>query len=136
MKKIISLAFTFIFCTQVFSQVRKEEHLQESKRQNKVGWILVGSGAALIVGGGVIINNVKKNNEGIDGDFITIIGLPIVILGVAVTGASIPFFIRSHKEYKKGLALSIKNEHIQLIQKGMFTRQVYPAIALKINLGR
>jgi hypothetical protein len=140
MKRIIVFAIVLIFCNRVFSQT-KEEHLQKSKRLKTTAWILAGSGAALTVGGGIlVIDGALKNNErhgsGSDDANVTeiITGAGLTVLGLTAVGVSIPFFIRAHKEHKRAMTFTFKNENIQLVSNGKSGRLQYPALSLRIGL--
>jgi hypothetical protein len=138
MKKIIIFILAVIFCSTVFSQ-KKEEHLQKSRRLNTAAWIFAGSGTALAVGGMILLIHADSrqndyNDRGEGNLTAAIAGLGLTVIGIAAIGTSIPFFIRGHKEHKRGMSFSFKNEKIQLLPTGIFTRQVCPALSLQISL--
>jgi hypothetical protein len=142
MKKIILITTTaLIFCTNVFSQ-KHIDHLQKAKRLKTTAWVLLGSGLAVTITGGFVVdNNSGRTNNyygGYDNNYQAgaVAGVGLIVLGLAEMGTSIPFFIRSHREQKRAMAFSIKNENIQVFQKGRFSRQVYPALSLQINFGK
>jgi hypothetical protein len=140
MKKILFFLIGLIFFNAVFSQT-KEEHLQKSRRLKTTAWILTGTGAALTIGGSIlVVDGALKNNDhhgsGSDDASVTeiVAGAGLTVLGLASVGVSIPFFIRAHKENKRAMTFSFKNENIPLVRNGRFARQVYPALALHIRL--
>jgi hypothetical protein len=59
-----------------------------------------------------------------------------VIAGIGVLSAigSIPFFIASGKNKRKGMSLSFKNETAPQFFKRNFTSRSYPSVAFKISL--
>jgi hypothetical protein len=140
MKILLPFTIALIFSTGAFSQSRKERQLQTSKRLNTAAWIFAGSGTALVIGGTILLIDAdsKQNDYNSGGSDITEVigGFGLTIMGAAALGTSIPFFIRSHKEHKRAMAFSLKNEHVPLLYKGIFTKQGYPALSLKINLAR
>jgi hypothetical protein len=141
MKIIILFAIALIFCKNTFSQT-KEAHLQKSRHLKTVAWVLAGGGTALTVGGFVLIldgsdnrynNNYYGYDNGNNNTAKILGGAGLMVMGLAAIGTSIPFFIRSHKEHKRAIAFSIKNENIQVLQYGRLTRQLYPALSFRIN---
>ena len=118
-----------------------QDYLKKSKGHKTAAWILLGSGIGMTIGG-LAINwgqtwdlhlswnsqstSVNSNNGNK--------GMWLFYLGVGTTLTSIPFFISAHKNKKKGMGLSFKNETTRQIRKGSFVYQNDPSLTLKINL--
>jgi hypothetical protein len=60
----------------------------------------------------------------------------LVVAGLAAMGGSVPLLLSAHRNKKKAMALVITNEKLQIIHKGGWSYQPYPALSLKINFGR
>jgi len=146
MKKItICLLLTamahFSFSQQTSTTTSKVEtdYLKKSKKQKKIGWILIGSGAAMFVVSAIIpegeltdeINytclckNIHEN-DGIKGGFIVVGALSML--------GSIPFFIASGKNKKRAASISFINERITQLVKSSFVYRSIPSLNLKISL--
>ena len=73
-------------------------HISKKKANNLAGWITLGSGAAMIIGGlgwnvsgGIVDGDINNNNK----------GLWLSYLGGATTLASVPLFIAAGKHKRK-----------------------------------
>ena len=152
MKKIIFICLVSLSATalQTNAQMRdtmltKHNHkvdadllLQKSKNKKKVGWIMAGGGATLLLTGiiiprGEIIPNnsillilPEYKNDGIKFSFL--------LTGTLSMLGSIPFFISSHHNKKKAASLSFKNEPVQQINKSSMVYRNIPSLGIKINL--
>ena len=107
------------FTAQSYAQVNEKEnnftdnsqydfHIKKKKSNNLAGWIVLGSGAVMIVAGlgintsgGIIDNDTTNNNK----------GLWLSYLGGATTLVSIPLFLSGGKHKRKANAL-LKNSNI------------------------
>lgn len=112
------------------------DYLKKSKNQKKAAFILLRSGGALfVIGlmvglddiGGIFDPEDQENSELSDA---------LIIGGVAVTAASIPFFISASKNKKKAASLSFKFERTPVIQQQSLGFRSYPAASLKIPIGK
>jgi len=122
-----------IFSASSFSQqtnsqptLNKQDYLKKSKNQKTIAWVLLGGGVAL--GTGAIIwgtSNIFSTSSGPD---------ILLVTGGACMLGSIPLFIASSRNKKKGLSLSFKNEMIQKLQRDSFVNLSIPSLSLKINL--
>ena len=152
MKKIIFICLVSLSATalQTNAQMRdtmltKHNHkvdadllLQKSKNKKKVGWIMAGGGATLLLTGiiiprGEIIPNnsillilPEYKNDGIKFSFL--------LTGTLSMLGSIPFFISSHHNKKKAASLSFKNEPVQQINKSSMVYGNIPSLTLKFKL--
>ena len=146
MKRIIMFSLLFAFGTTSFCQqtvqkqsLTKEDYLQKSKKQKKIGWILIGSGAAMFIVSEVIpegeltgeiswpclCEDVHENDD-IKGVFI--------LVGAASMLGSIPFFIASGKSKKKAASISLKNYPIPILRDGNMVNRIVPALSFKVHL--
>ena len=121
MKKIIFCTVLLAIAATSFSQ----DYLKKSKNQKTAAWILLGGGSALVVTGILLANNAALDNLG-TGAGVAIAG------GVAVLG-SIPLFLASGRNKRKGMRLSFKNETAPQFLKGSFVYRPVPSVSLKIS---
>lgn len=138
---ILILAMTFSSFSQQTNPspaLSKQDYLQKSKNQKTAAWIFLAGGGALTTTGLAIgINNAAdefvdaftgdKNNS-------FEIGAVMFFTGAASMLGSIPLFIASSKNMKKGMSLSLKNETIPQLTKQNFAYKTIPSLSLKINL--
>ena len=148
MKKIITLTLLFAFAATSFGQqavqkhsLTKGDYLQKSKKQKKVGWILIAGGAVMFAVSAIIpkgeltgeisypclCQDVHQND-----DIKTALGLAG---GVSALG-SIPFFIASGKNKRRAMQASafINMEKMPVLQRMAISNQSFPALGVKINL--
>jgi hypothetical protein len=145
MRKIIFSTILFLINTSLFSQQTNSElpltqqaYLKKSKDQKKVGWILLGGGAALLAtdfiipkgeseGYDVCIYIVCENHKNDD------IKAAFGLTGFVSMLASVPFFIASGKNKKRGNSVSgyLKMHKTPLLVKN--DKNSYPALHLKIT---
>jgi hypothetical protein len=145
MKKIATLILLLIISMEAFTQsnvtvpvLTKAGLLQKSKNQSTTGWVLLGGGAGLTIAGAIVITSAVSDdlfNDSNSYNSKTNTGTVLIVAGLAAMGGSIPLLISAHRNHKKAMALSIINENMQIIQKGKWAYQPYPAISLKINFG-
>jgi hypothetical protein len=142
MKKIILFSLLLILTASSFSQqndpkpaLLKENYMQKSKKQKKAAWIMLGGGTTLILTGilipkGDIVQEYGffpvYENDGIKGTFI--------LTGTLSMIGSVPFFIVSKKNKRKGMSLSFSNQKIPSLQKSSFVYNSIPSLKLKIGL--
>jgi len=135
MKKIIVFAMLLIISVASFSQQTtnpaptvKTDYLEKSKNQKKAAWVMLGGGASLILLGD-LIGNSKSSSFGDAGA-----GFVMAAVGGLSMLGSIPLFIASSRNKKKGMSLSFKNETAPQIQKSSFVYRSVPSLTLKISL--
>jgi len=142
MKNIIIILLLLIVSATSFSQQANsslpypdQDYMIKSKHQKTAALILLGGGGALTLtsiiihkGDAIEPNNPNHGykNDGIKGDLLLIWTLSML--------TSVPLFIASSKNKKKGMSLSYKNEQVFLIQKYSLVHQAIPSLNLKINL--
>lgn len=155
MKNAIILFCMIIFSASVFSQrinqnqnqYRYDKLMRSAKRKQTAGIIFL-SGGAVVAGGGILLvtDGVRKHNNynngyygydyGTDGEVEEIAGVLATIIGVGFMAGSIPFFVGAHRSRSKAMSLSFKSESAPLLFKTALSRQMYPALALHIPIGR
>ena len=150
MKRIIIFSLLLAFATTSFCQQTVQKHslpqadyLQKSKKQKKTAMIFLGGGAVLIVSSLVIPQGEPTGsqfdpisggiyeghkNDGIKG--------ALILTGVVSMLGSIPFFIASGKNKKRGNQASvfINMEKMPILQASVISNQSFPALGVKINL--
>lgn len=135
MKRIFIFTMMLILSGTSFSQqinpsptMTREDYLKKSKNQKTAAWVLLGGGTVLI-GTGFLIGDRKESSFD---DAAT--GGIIAGIGVLSAIGSIPLFIASGRNKRKGLSLSFKNETVPQIHKTAIVYQVIPSLTLKISL--
>jgi hypothetical protein len=133
--KTISIFLVILFVAlQSFGQnpsLSKEDYLQKSKNQKKTGWILLGGGTAIAVAGTISMSNQdfwSSDNSGYDTAGYLMLG------GLAVGLASIPFFISSAKNANKAATISFNYQKTYFSKHDIFVAKMQPAITIKIPL--
>jgi hypothetical protein len=135
-KKFIPFMMLLIISATSFSQqthpsrsITKAGYLQKSKNQKNGAWILLAGGTALI-GTGFLIGDKKESSFGAAATGVIMAGV-----GVLSAIASIPLFIASARNKRKGMAVSafIKMENTGVIQRYSIAHNMYPALSVKIN---
>ena len=142
MKKFTLLSIGLILILNCFAQRNTrtyDDYMQKSRKRMVGACVFLGTGAALIIGGTALIISAANEeddyyDENWDGKLIG--GAVMMVTGIALMGTSIPFFIMSHRYKKKAMNLAFKTEKIQLPRIGKAGNQYYPALSLKINIGR
>jgi hypothetical protein len=149
MKKIILQALLLIISATSFSQqttpsptLTKQDYLKKSKGQKTAAWLLLGGGFASTVTGYVIVKNSLLSGDNFLGISLTtgepdkdiVAGEIFFFTGAAAILGSIPLFIASNRNKKKGLSFSFKNETTPQLQKSSFVHKPVPSLTLKISL--
>jgi hypothetical protein len=140
----IALSFAFYARAQQTRQqvsTSPESYVEKSKKQRKIGKILLGAGAGLVIIGAVIPQG-ELVEEGIPGlelfapdrhknDRVKAIFLTGGVLSAI---ASIPFFIVSKKNSRRGASMVFKIEKSKNVIDQKFVSIPIPALAFKVNL--
>jgi hypothetical protein len=149
MKKVVILSLLLTFTVTSFCQqtvpnqtTAQTNYLQKSKKQKKVGWVLIAGGAASIVTSIVIPQDGNTGlqidplggiyeghkNDGIKGAF----GLT----GVVAMLGSIPFFIASGKNKRRAMNVSgfLQMEKAPVLHTTGLATQRFPALAVRLQL--
>ena len=134
MKKLTVCFFLLLLTLVSFGQstavkpdLSYDRYMKKSVRQNKLGWILLGGGIALSVITILVASQIKEGGEATA--VFVYLGTGLVMI---TTPASIPFFFSAHRNKKKAMSLSIKNETAFVPYKLSFPG--IPSVSLKINL--
>ncbi len=146
MKKMIPLMLLLTLSISALAQntnaapaLTKADLLEKSKNQRTAGWVLMGTGTALTIAGGIVMidalgNNLFENDNNYDRKSTTA-GI-LVVTGLAAIGGSIPLLISGHRNHKKAMAMAITNKSMQVLQSGGWSYQAYPALSITIPIGR
>jgi len=145
MKKVIILPLLLALAITSFSQqvVQKKSltqtnYLQKSKKQKKIAWILLGSGAALAITAAVIPS--KLTDEGVPGviwdDQYSNDWSLLILPGTVGMLSSIPFFIASSKNKKRARAASVfvNMEKAPVLRQATIMNRSFPALGIRISL--
>ena len=113
----------------ISSRALYDNYIQKRKTFNTAGWVLLGAGAGMMIGGGTMYASYA--NQGYNGPSPASADALIIAGGVAAL-ASIPLFISANKNKTKA-NLALKGESITFGNK-IFATSDYYALALRINL--
>ena len=131
---ITTIIIVFALIVQSFGQTtnpEKEAYLQKSKEQRNTGWVFLAIGTTMATvgaigfGQGDLLSSSSNNMDSY--------GF-LMVLGVVVDLASIPFFISAGYNARKAASISINNQKILIPQQNTISAKYQPALTLKINL--
>lgn len=109
----------------------KEDYLRKSKTQKKTAWILLGGGTALAVTGAIIFGTTYDDG----GSFATTdVGGILILVGLAMDLASIPFFASSAKNARRAASLSMTNQPLLIPAGSAWAVRAVPSLSLRIGL--
>lgn len=134
MKKILILAILLTGLTwQSFGQktetpMTKQDYLDKSKRQERTGWIMMGSGVALSVG----VIALAYEDDAFDSS----LGAAILVLGAASFVSSFGVLIASRNTADKAAELSVTNQSIYLPKYANGGPKSFPSLKLSIAIPR
>ena len=133
MKKSISAFLLLAFFTATHGQdttvtipeVTKTNYLKKSKNQKTAAWILAGVGSLSLLLGAIEVNpeHGGNNNRAF-----------FIAGGLVAIGASVPLFIASARNKKKGTSVSFKNNVVPQLRNNNFSYSSVPSISLKFRL--
>ena len=143
MKKITGLFFILTFSAGIsFAQntspydnaaIDQEDFLKKSRSQRTIGWIMAGTGTALVATG-FVVAFADAMETAFSGDSYNKTGEAMIIGGVACAAGSIPLFIAANKNKKKA-RLAIGTQTIPVgFRPGQQLR--YPSAGIRIQLGK
>jgi hypothetical protein len=106
-----------------------EYYAKRSKNRKKTAWILLGSGAALFVGGIAVATQQKDEIEA---------GVSLVLIsgaGVVTSLVSIPFFVSANINKRKAMNISsyLEMQKSPVKMQSRSLNNSYPALAVKLN---
>ena len=130
MKKLLLVFVIAMISTGGFSQTGKQDfskeyYVQKSKRQETAGWVLLGAGTAMGIGGIIIMDQ----GDIFSADFEA--GAILALAGAASGLASIPFFISSGSNSRKAARLSFNPQNYT--DPNGHSAGIQPALSLKID---
>ena len=132
MKSIILCLILLVFGFQSFSQApegSRDYYLQKSKNQKTAGWVLLGVGTAMAVGGGIgFSNNFELFDSTTKGD---VYG-GIMLAGIVADLVSIPVFISSGRNARRAARVSVSSQLIDFPKGNNRYAKAHPAISVKI----
>ncbi|MEO7766540.1 MAG: hypothetical protein ABIS01_03905 [Ferruginibacter sp.] len=120
-------------------QLAKEDYLMKSKA-NKNGALvcLIGGGTLFLIGDVIALSdlhtdldNLFTDNQSSNHD--AIIGVLVITGGLAMLG-SIPLFRAAHRNKRKALSMSFKNEPALQIQRSTVFYNAVPSLSLRLRL--
>ena len=111
------------------TQELHHDYTQKYKTNKTIGWVLLGSGVGMIIGGGAVF--AKYAGEGYNGAPPETAELLFFIVGPSFAHASIPFFIWGKKNKTKA-ELVLKGESVTFGNKELY-KSNYTALALRIQ---
>lgn len=143
MKKIFALLTLLLLFINTFGQQLPEKksadyYSQKAHKQNSLGWTLLGSGAGVFLISLVIFPEdysiIGFNSPEVEKQANT--ASVVAIVGFASMVTSVPFFIASGVNRRKGRAATIglKFENRLIPQRYSFSKEEFPALAIKISL--
>jgi len=111
--------------TETIQEITKADYLKKSKNQKTAAWILAGVGTLSVILGTIEVNpDYEENNNS---SF-------FLVSGLVAIGASVPLFIASARNKKKGISLSFKNNTAPRLHNNNLYYNSIPSISLKIGL--
>ena len=103
----------------------KQDYLKKSKNQKTAAWILAGVGTLSVILGTIKVNpDYGENNNS---SF-------FLVGGLVAIGASVPLFIASARNKKKGMSLSFKNNTMPRHRNNNLNYSSVPSISLRVGL--
>ena len=141
MKKTFLAAWVFFLLTQLVNgqttdldktkstQSLHDSYIEKYKTNKTVGWVFLGSGIGMIIGGGVVFAAYAV--QGYNGPAPVTEEALFLIIGPSAALASIPFFILA-KRNKTKAKLSIKEESVTFGNKVPY-KYNYAALTLTIQ---
>ena len=152
MKKLICLIFLAIVSFNLYSQEMqpveykpvKIDYLAKSKKQRKVGWILTGTGAA-IMSVGLVVGMVEATEEGFGSLAYALAGQeqpetesksisgPLLIGGTALLATGITFLTIAKHNKRKALSMSFINESSQQLRYNTVMNTSVPSVRLRLQ---
>ena len=127
MKKTALLATALLWMLQATAQEPvkdKAYYLDKSKNQKTAGWVLLGAGTAMMIGGGIAFSNSSIFDESWGA------GATVMTIGVPVALTSIPFFISAAKN--KGRAEAMATLHLSPVPVGTVVKCV-PQVGVRVS---
>jgi len=118
----------------------KDEYLQKAKGQKTGAIILIAAGGALVIAGAAVATKDLNDDLGniFEPDTETnkheTLATVLVVAGIAAIAGSIGLFVSAHKNKKRAMSVSFKNEPTLQLQRSMAFYRSVPSFTLKISL--
>jgi len=135
MKKMIICLVLSTIGFQSFSQApvastgSKEYYLQKSKNQKKTAWVLLAAGTVMAVGGGIGFN---ENWDLFESNTKADIYGSIMAAGIVADLVSIPIFISSGRNARRGARISVSSQLIDFPQGSNSYLKPHRTVSVKI----
>jgi hypothetical protein len=145
MKQQILLVFFLSISLITFSQVEEtlkeemtvnqQDYYTKSENQKSAAWVLLGVGTVCTVGGILMLNDKNSNNEKDFGFGSSFDAQGFLVLGgIVVAAASIPFFISANRNKIKEKRAKAYFKLETIDQHYVFSNQAnYPAVSVNIK---
>ena len=139
MKKIIFLIAFIVTGFNLFSQQRvprvhdKDYYLSKKTSLNTTAWTLLGTGAAAITVGALVISNNQNSGNFNDGLSGTLAGALVLIVGELAVIGSVPLFIVAGAMKRKAARLSFNNPPLLFPRLNGFVAGMQPTLKLSIR---
>lgn len=126
MKKIFFILCMVLVIAHISmgQSAEKTDYLQKSRTQKTVAWVLFGTGAVINIIGITQVESPKNTS------------VVCLVVGSAIMLSSIPFTVMGHQNKKRAAALSINTEQMYQLKNSNLHAVSYPALTMKINLGK
>lgn len=139
MKKLIAFLLILVVSTASFSQTttpspEKADYLKKSKSQKTAAWLLAGGGVVTAIIAASSYTIVDFGSDIFEGTNKTTTAAVFFAIGGVAALSSIPLFIASGRNKRKGMSLSFKNETVPQIQKNSFVYRAIPSLTIKMSL--
>jgi hypothetical protein len=110
----------------------KEEYLKKSRTNKTVGWIMLGTGAAITATGLIIASSAPEDEFLPEETYTGGIAMGVGLLSMV---GSVPFFIVSGNQARKAATMTagIKMEKEMRLPSNGMGQTAYPAISVKLN---
>ncbi len=111
----------------------KTNYLKKSKTQKTVGWILLGTGTAMVVTGMLVAgNSVEAEPPSINPDD-TVSGGILVASGLVVDLISIPFFISSSKNKRRAATVGLRSSSFPILTHAGLIQKSRPSLSFTLR---
>ena len=138
---VLFLSISLISFSQVEETSKEEmtlnqqDYFTKSENQKSAGWVLLGVGTVCTVGGILMLNDKNSNNEKDFGFGSSFDAQGFLVLGgIVVAAASIPFFISAKRNKEKARIVSTLFKIERINQHYVFSdHATYPAVSVNIK---
>lgn len=137
---LMIIAINSVAQDTTWSTMTRQDYLDKSHNQKATGWIMMGAGIGVFVGGVIytsasLLDAEAKSLEG-GTEEISAFGPVLIVAGAGLMIGSIPVFVASSRNHKTAMSLKASTGTIDLFKQSNFANPYYPAVSLVIPLGR